>query len=198
MLARVGLMASLMAVFPAGLVLQAQPAKDTAPHFTISGTSTVRAWSCPAQGVTKVMAGKASPPVAGFPQGVQAVEVRVPVKAIACEDPMMVDHLRAALNEKTFPEIVYQMTEYKLINADTAQASGTLTITGVTKPISLTVRLSPSPGGVRSVGETSIDLTQYSIAPPVIWEGLLKVGKDVRIRFDAVLQPSDKTGGFHE
>jgi hypothetical protein len=42
---------------------------------------------------------------------------------------------------------------------------------------------------VRTVGETSIDMTQFSVAPPVIWQGLLKVGKDVRIRFDAVLPP---------
>jgi hypothetical protein len=198
MLARVGVAALLMAVLPARLSMQAQPARDLAPHFTLSGTSTVRAWSCPAQGVTKVIPGKSSQPVPGFPQGVQTVEVRVPVKAIACEDPTMVEHLRDALNEKTYAEIVYRMTEYTMTGADTAQASGTLTITSVTKPISLTVRLSPSANGVRSVGETSIDLTQFSVTPPVIWQGLLKVGKDVRIRFDAILQPSDKTGGFHE
>ncbi|MBI3491162.1 MAG: YceI family protein [Acidobacteria bacterium] len=198
MLARVGVMALLMAIFPARFSIQAQSARDPAPHFIISGTSTVRAWSCPAQGVTKVIAGKSSQPVPGFPHGVQTVEVRIPVKAIACEDAMMVEHLRDALNEKTYPEIVYQMTEYTLTGADTAQANGKLTITGVTKPIRLDVKLSPSSNGVRSVGETSIDLTQFSIVPPVIWQGLLKVGKDVRIRFDALLPPSERAGGFHE
>jgi hypothetical protein len=32
-------------------------------------------------------------------------------------------------------------------------------------------------------------MIQFAVTPPVIFEGLLKVGKDVRVRFDAVLQP---------
>lgn len=198
MLVRVGMMASLMAVVPAWSSMQAQSPQESAPRFTISGTSTVRAWSCPAQGVTKVTAGTSSQPVAGFPQGVQAVEVRIPVKAIACEEPLMVEHLREALKETMHSEIVYRMTAYTLTGAEMAHATGTLTINGVTKPLSLPIRLSSSPNGVRSVGETTIDLTQFSITPPVIWQGLLKVGKDVRIKFEAILQPSDKTAGFHD
>jgi YceI-like protein len=172
--------------------------QGAAPHFIISGTSTVRSWSCPADGIAKAVSAKSLPAVPGFPHGLQRVEVRVPVKAIACEEPLMIEHLREALNEKAHPEIVYEMTEYTLAGADTAQTAGTLTITGVTKPISLTLKLSPAPNGLRGVGETTIDLTQFSVTPPVIFQGLLKVGKDVRIRFDAVLQSSETAGGFHD
>jgi len=72
---------------------------------------------------------------------------------------------------------------------DAARATGKMTITGVTRPVDFDVKLVRSAQGVRTVGETSIDMTQFNVAPPVIWQGLLKVGKDVRIRFDAVLPP---------
>jgi YceI-like domain len=173
-------------------------AQSAAPHFIISGTSTVRSWSCPADGTAKAVSAKSLPAVPGFPHGLQSVEVRVPVNAIACEEPLMVEHLREALNEKAHPDIVYELTEYTLTAADTAQATGTLTITGVTRPISLTMKLSPAANGLRGVGETTIDLTTFSVTPPVIFQGLLKVGKDVRIRFDAVLPSSEKAGGFHD
>ena len=50
------------------------------------------------------------------------------------------------------------------------------------------VRLVESPDGVRTEGETQIDLTDFSVAPPKLWRGLLKVGKVVRVQFDAVLR----------
>jgi len=99
MSARVGTIASLAVVFCAGVCVRAQ-AQDSAPRFTISGTSTVRAWSCPAQGVLKITPGKSSPPVPGFPNGVQSATITVPVKAIECEEEQMREHLREALKKK--------------------------------------------------------------------------------------------------
>lgn len=191
MLAQPGMISLLVVGFCAGFLVQAQPAaQDSAPHFTISGTSTVRAWSCPGQGVMKVTPGRSSQPVPGFPHGVQTVAMTIPVKAIECEDETMKGHLRDALKEKAYPEIVYQLVQYTLTDNDTAKTTGKITITGVTKPISFDVKLVPSPQGVRSVGETSIDMTQFAITPPTLWMGMLKVGKEVRVRFDAVLQPA--------
>jgi hypothetical protein len=188
MSARVGILSLLVMVCCAGFLVRAQPAaQDLAPHFTISGTSTVRGWSCPGQGVTKVTPGKASPPVPGFPSGVQTIAITVQVKAIACEDKLMIDHLREALKETAHPEIVYQLVQYTLAGTGMARATGNLTINGVTKPISFDVRLSPSSRGLLGAGETSIDMTEFGVTPPVIFEGLLKVGKEVRIKFDAVL-----------
>ena len=55
-------------------------------------------------------------------------------------------------------------------------------------PIEFDVTLVESPDGVRTEGETQIDLTDFSIAPPELWRGLLKVGKMVRVQFTATLQ----------
>ena len=75
-----------------------------------------------------------------------------------------------------------------LTGNDTATATGTLTIAGVTQPIEFDVRLVESPDGVRTEGETQIELTDFSVTPPELWRGLLKVGKVVRVQFDAVLR----------
>ena len=163
-------------------------AADAVAHFTVSGTSTVRAWSCPADGTARPAPGKGAPPVPGFPAGMQAVTVTVPVRAIACETDLMNDHLRETLKEKTNPSIVFELQQYTIAGSD-AKATGTLTIAGVTKPLTLEIKVMPEQGGLRGVGETVIDLTQFGLTPPVIFEGLLKVGKDVRVKFDATLHP---------
>ncbi len=160
-----------------------------APHFIVSGTSTVRSWSCPADGSVKIVPAASGQAVPGFAHGLQSVEVTVAVKAIACEEPLMLEHLRETMNEKAFPQIVYRLEHYELTSADAAKATGTLTIAGVTKPVALDLQLAPASAGMRARGETIIDLTQFGLKPPVIFDGLLKVGKDVRVRFDAVLAP---------
>ncbi len=192
MSARARMIPSCVMVFCAGFLMQAQlAAQDSAPQFTLSGTSTVRAWSCPAQGIMTVTPGRASEPAPGFPTGVQTVAITVPVKAIECEEEDMREHLREALNEPTHPEIVYQLEQYTLTGNNTAQTTGTITIAGVTRPIQFDVRLTPSSQGMRSVGETTIDMTEFNITPPSLWLGMLNVGKIVRVRFEAVLPPSD-------
>jgi hypothetical protein len=175
----------------AGFLIQAQPAApDVAPRFTITGTSTIRGWSCPAEGTIEVTPGQSSQPVPGFPGGVAAVVMTVPVGAIACEDEEMVAHLRDAFQHEAESAIVYRLERYELTGEKTATATGTMTIDGVTKPIDLEVTFASSPQGLRTEGTTIIDMTQFNVTPPEVWLGLLKVGKDVQVTFEAILAPS--------
>lgn len=168
---------------------QAQaPAQGQAPQFIISGTSTVRSWSCPAQGLIKVTPAAASQAVPGFPRGVQTVVITVPIRSIACEEAEMGTHMREALNAAAYPEIVYRLDQYTLNGDDAAVwTSGKLTVMGVTKPVSFDVKMVPAPEGLRAIGDTTLDMTQFNVKPPDLWNGLLRVGKNVRIRFEAVL-----------
>lgn len=190
-----------LAVFCAGFVVQAQ-AQEAAPQIEVLGTSTVRNWSCPVKGEVKTVAGKAAPAVPGFPTGVQSVTLTLKVQDFVCDNDQMKEHLLTALKEKTFPTITYKLTSYKPAGAGdgagrggrgggggTVAATGTITIAGVTKPITLDVTLRQAPDGVHSVGETTLDMTQFGVAPPTLFLGQLKVGKEVRIKFDAVLKP---------
>jgi hypothetical protein len=171
------------------LCAQAPLAGQSTATVTISGTSTVRNWSCPVEAAVKATPGKPGDAVAGFPSGLQTVAFTVPVKAIECDNDTMNEHLRAALKEKTYPQIAYRMKTYTLAGSGAARVAGSLTIAGVTRPVTFDVKLTPSANGVRSQGETNIDMTQFGVTPPKVLLGQLIVGKMVRVKFDAMLQP---------
>ena len=99
----------------------------------------------------------------------------------------MVEHLREAMDEPEYPEIVYRLESYTLANGNTAEAEGTMTIHGTARPIRLDIEIVESGDGARATGETSIDMTEFGVERPAVWGGLLKVGAVVRIKFEAPL-----------
>ena len=191
--ARTALVSALGTCFCVVSFAQQPLPASTAAQFIISGTSTVRSWSCPATGTIKVTPGSSAAPLPGYPHGVQTLVIAVPLANIACEEAEMGTHLRDAMRAATYPAIEYQLHEYTLDGANTAKLDGRLTITDVTKPLALDVKLAETPLGLRVTGETTIDMTQFNVTPPDLWGGLLRVGNNVRIRFDAVLSTSGGT-----
>jgi transcription elongation factor len=190
MLARRGISVLIVTVACAALVAQARLVGQSTATVTISGTSTVRNWSCPVEAAVKLTPGKPGDAVPGFPSGLQTVAFTVPVKAIECDNDTMNEHLRTALKEKTYPQIAYRMKAYTMAGSGAATVAGLLTIAGVTRPVTFDVKLTPSAAGVRSQGETNIDMTQFGVTPPKVLLGQLIVGKMVRVKFDAMLQPA--------
>lgn len=176
-------------VFCAGLVvLQAHPAAAQQPNvdFAVSGTSTVRSWTCTVRGVLKVTPGTGSPPVPGLTGGVQAATLTVPVKAFKCPNDEMTQHLLEAMKAEQFSEITYRLERY-VMKGGQAEATGAITITGVTAPLSFPVTLEASAQGLQVEGNTRIDMTKFGVDPPVVMLGLLKVGPQIRIEFKAVV-----------
>jgi polyisoprenoid-binding protein YceI len=133
-----------------------------------------------------VMSGGGSAPAPGFPDGLQSISLTVKVADIECPEEQMKEHLREAMEASAHPEIVYELQQYT-ITGSTAEASGTISIHGVTKPITLEIQLVESPEGVRGIGETEIDMTEFGVTPPSLWGGLMNVGELVTIKFDALL-----------
>lgn len=175
----------------AGLVVvQVHSAAAQQPNvdFNVSGTSTIRGWTCSAKGVMAITPGTGSPQPAapGFANGVRAATVTVPVKAFKCPEDEMTQHLLEAMKADKFSEIVYRLERYE-VNGGQAQATGTLTITGVTQPISLPVALKTSDQGVQIEGNTRLDMTKFGVDPPVVMLGLLKVGPQIRIEFKGLV-----------
>ena len=190
MSARVGLKPGLAIAFSIGLViLQPRAAAAQQPNvdFTVSGTSTIRGWTCAVRGVMTFAPGTgSSKPAPGFPNGVQTATATVPVKSFRCPEDEMTQHLFDAMKPDKFPEIVYRLEKYDVTGAR-AQASGTITIAGVTAPISFPIALKASPEGVQIEGLTPLDMTKFGIDPPVVMLGLLKVGPQIRIAFKGVV-----------
>ena len=173
------LVAASMSSTPA----QAQSARA---QFEVSGTSTVRGWSCPVEGAMEATPGQSSDPLPGFPSGVQSVTITVQVQEFDCPEEEMNEHLQEAMEASQHPEIVFELQQYSMAG-DTAAASGAITIHGVTKPITFEIEFVESADGVRGVGQTEVNMTEFGVTPPSVWLGLLNVGEVVTIDFDAPL-----------
>lgn len=159
--------------------------QNAPPRFEISGTSTVRGWTCPVDGAMSVTPGGGAA-IPGFSDGVQSLTLTIKVNEIECPEERMKEHLQEAMEASAHPEIVYELDQYS-VTGDTAQASGTLSVHGVSKPIALEVQLVESADGHRGIGATEIDMTDFGVMPPSLWGGLLNVGELVQVEFDLLL-----------
>jgi polyisoprenoid-binding protein YceI len=170
------------------LVLAVAPAiaQTSTVDFTISGTSTVRNWTCTAQGTVAVMPAAAGTAVPGFATGVQTATVTVPVKGFRCPNDEMTQHLNESMQSDKFPEIVYRLEKYEMAGGQ-PQASGTMTITGVSHPVSFPVTLTSSDNGVQVEGSTRLEFAAFKLEPPTVFLGMLKVGPQIRIGFKGLV-----------
>ena len=174
----------------AGLALVAGSPAAAQPSnvdFTVSGTSTVRGWTCSVSGTAQVTSGS-SAPAPGFAAGVQSATLTVPVADFECPDETMTEHLMDAMKPAEFGEITFRLDSYEA-SGDGAEASGALTIQAVTQPVSFPISLTPSGAGVTIAGEVGLDMTEYGVEPPVVLLGLLRVGPEIRIQFEGLVFP---------
>ena len=163
------------------LLLGATSSAQSAVNFAVSGTSTIRGWTC------EVAAGSATP-IPGFSSGVQAATLTVQVGEFECPNEEMTEHLFAALKPDEFGEIAFQLDSYET-SAQGATATGTLTILDVTQSVRVPVTLTPTGQGATIEGEVSLDMTTYGVEPPVVMLGLMKVGPQIRIQFNGLIVP---------
>jgi polyisoprenoid-binding protein YceI len=171
-------------------LLGAQPAaaQSSTIDFTVSGSSTVRSWTCSARGSVAITAGGSSKPVPGFPNGVQTATVTVPLKAFTCPNEEMTQHLNEGMKSDKFPEVVYRLERYEVAGGQ-VQATGTMTIAGVTQPVSFPLTLVQTPQGVQVEGNTRLEFATFKLDPPTVMLGLMKVGPQIRIAFKGLVVP---------
>ena len=155
-------------------------AQQSTVEFTVSGTSTVRGWTCAVVGTAEV--------TPGFAAGVQSATLTVPVADFECPDEEMTEHLFEAMQPAEFGEITFQLESYEP-SSEGAEASGALTIQDVTKAVSFPISLTASGAGVEIAGEVQVDMTEYGVEPPVVMLGLLRVRPQIRIEFEGLVAP---------
>lgn len=169
------------------LALAASPAVAQTLEFSVSGTSTIRGWTCTAKGAVTATPGTGTQkPLPGYGSGVATAKVTVPLKDFTCPNDEMREHLRQAMKADQFTDIVFTLDKYD-VAGDTAQASGAMTILGKTLPVTFPVTMKSGASGVDLSGETRLDMTAYGVEPPVVMMGLLKVNPSIRIQFTGVV-----------
>ena len=162
-------------------------AQQSTVEFTVSGTSTVRGWTCSVRGTARVTLGS-STPAPGFASGVQSATLTVPVGDFECPDEQMTEHLLEAMKPAEFAAITFRLDSYEA-SGEGAEASGALTIQDVTKAVRFPISLTPSGAGVEIAGELGLDMTEYGVEPPVVLLGLLRVRPQIRIEFEGLVAP---------
>jgi hypothetical protein len=169
-------------------------AQEGRPTVMIDGTSTLRSWSCEAQEAEIAL----SPP-RGFEAGVlagtkalQTLTVGFPVAGIECGNGTMNEHLRKALQGGPHPMVTYRLSRYEIEGAMAgvaATAVGELTIAGASRPIEMTVTVVEGVDGALVVrGEQELRMTDFGVRPPTLMLGTLRVGDEVRVRFELPLR----------
>lgn len=162
----------------------------------VTGTSTVKSFECQAKSfdasvegatpdaVTAVLAGE---------RGVAAVELKVPAAQLDCRNGTMNEHMMKAIKGKEFPDIVFHLGTYELAKA--AEGShvalrGTLSLGGVTREITFDADVKAGPTGAMIVaGKHDLHMLEFSLKPPSLMLGTMKVRELVNVNFELLLKP---------
>jgi polyisoprenoid-binding protein YceI len=161
----------------------------------VDGTSTVRDFKCSAATMDASIAtvgGNAASALSAGEKAVTTVSFTVPAAALDCKNGQMNEHMRKAIKADKNPTIAFELGTYELLPADgkvRASLAGTLSLGGVTKPITLAVDLVPvAGGGVRVKGVYELRMTDYGLKAPSLMMGAMKVNELVKVNFDLLLK----------
>ena len=179
----------MFAAAAAGLLLLygGPAAAQSSVEFTVSGSSTIRGWTCTVTGDAEVTEGSGDP-APGLSDGVQAVTLTVHVPDFQCPDDEMREHLLEAMRAEEFPEIRFSLDGYDVTGGNAA-ATGQLTILDATRPVNVPIALTAAGSGARIEGELPLDMTEYGVEPPSVFLGLLVVRPQIRIQFAGTVIP---------
>ncbi|HEY4324171.1 MAG TPA: YceI family protein [Mucilaginibacter sp.] len=152
----------------------------------ITGTSNLHAWH---ENVQKILGKGEVKQNADKTLSLQAFSIIISVNAIKSDESGMNSKTYKALKADKFPEITFILAE-PIANiplgakAHSATAAGRLTIAGVTKTVTIPVKITLSEDKKMNVdGLQQIKMTDFGIAPPTALLGMLKTGDVVTIDF---------------
>lgn len=150
---------------------------------TVTGTSTIHDWESTAE----EFSGSATINMEeGKLVSIEGLTFNVLVEGIKSGKGGMDKKTYDALNEKKHPNIVFKLNEIAEINADSLIANGSLTISGKTNEIQMTVGYELlEDGTITFKGSKALKMTDYNVDPPTAMLGTIKAGNEVEVHFDA-------------
>lgn len=152
-------------------------------EVTIIGSSNVHDWESQAE----EFSGTASIEIEEDSLvSISDLKFNVKVDGIKSGKGGMDDKTYDALNKKKHPNIVFVLTDVADINENSLVANGELTISGVTKTISMNVEYEIlADGSVSFKGTQPLKMTNFKVDPPTAMFGAVKAYDDVEVTFDA-------------
>src|SRR4051794_40660069 len=190
--------ASLFALLSAGLLIptgawrlyEEQLALQPQSKLWVEGGSTVRNWSCQATDVRATVEASGTNAVVRLMTGeksVEAVNVALTSEKMECGNGTMNEHMRKALKTSESPTIAFKVSSYDLNrepNGVNGTLTGTLSLGGVTKTITVPATGVMEDGVLHVKGAYELAMTDYSLTPPSLMFGRIKVRDKVTVKFD--------------
>ncbi len=123
------------------------------------------------------------------------LQLTIPVKGLRSEFEAMDDNTQKAMKAKKYPTIVFSLTSYSLSNLngkESIAALGTLSISGVSKPITLHGKIAISKSKITVTGSQPILMKDYGITPPTMMFDTIKVDNKVVVHYHLILTQAEK------
>lgn len=166
-------------------LLQAQQEFVLAPdqELKVEGTSTIHDWHMN----TTEAVGAANLVVNGkLVESITSLEVSFPANSLKSGKGGMDKNAYKALDTKKHETISFQFSALEQTSADTLIANGTLTISGVSKDVTMKVAYTVEEDGVRFMGSLPIKFTDFKIDPPTAVFGTIKTGDELDLTFNTL------------
>lgn len=158
------------------------------------GTSTLRSWTCTADKIeSKIDAesGVANAVLDGR-KVAGTLEVEFPVEKLECKNGTMNEHMRKAIKAKEFPTIAFKVASYALARATDGMdltLTGTLSLGGVEKPITVAARVKGGDDGRLLVtGSHEVRMKEFGLKPPTLMLGTMRVDQKITVAFEIALK----------
>ncbi len=165
-------------------------------ELSIAGTSNVHDFHCKTSkinayvdvdpGYTKDLTKVARP--------IASVNVVIAVKSLSCGNKKMDQNMYNTLKADQNQVIKYTLSGYDILNGSAtgfaAKTTGTLTIMGKDKLVAMNIDAARlTEGKATARGEETLLMTDFGIKPPSFMFGTMKVGNEVKVKFDLKLGP---------
>lgn len=191
--AAIGLTATAaIAQGPSAVRLRLEPGSE----ISIEGTSTMHDFHCKTD---KIMAYVDVDPnytkdLTKVARPIVSVKVNVVVKTLKCGNGTMDNNMYGTLNADKNPIIQYTLSGYDILDGTAsgfaANTKGTLKIAGTEKVVAMKINASRlSEGKATAEGEETIKMTDFGIDPPSFMFGRLKVGNEIKVKFNLKAGP---------
>jgi hypothetical protein len=176
------------------------PVRDDS-RLWLEGRSNVRDWTCVARTIDATLELETTADGEKHsmnPRSVRGVSVKVPVRTLKCGDRHMEANMYRALKAPEPPATSFIIAEFSGIpagvNEEGTVVTGRMTVAGVERPVRMLVRMDELPDGTRkATGSVPIRMTDFGIAPPRPWMGLLRAANEVLVRFEIYVSPPPTT-----
>ena len=157
-----------------GLVA-AQKITSSNVKTTVAGTSTLHAWTMTST------TGSFSGTVSG--NTIQDVNYKLVSKTLKSLKGPMDNNAYKAVQADKFPNITFTATS---VNMGKGTMTGKLTVTNVTKTISVPVNVTKTGDTYTVWGQANIKMTDYGVTPPAFMMNTVKTGNEITITVNAV------------